>query len=251
MIIPVYKPLGASSHQLAARIGAERGEKATHTGTLDPMAEGVLVVLTGEDRFRKQELSATKKEYHFQIVFGISTDSHDLLGVPTTVTTSIPQKKVLEKKLTSILSQMLGETTQRQPIFSAGREGGKSYFELGKQQRVPKKIKENDITLYSLDCKKMVEVQKETIMRYHKKALSTVSGDFRQEEIREAWESHSDALPKQLLLAECTATVSKRTYIRGIVRDISQALQLPATTYSIIRTKNGQFSLDDCQNNTK
>ena len=45
MVIPIYQPLGASTHQIAKRIGEKYGEKATHTGTLDPLAEGVVIVL--------------------------------------------------------------------------------------------------------------------------------------------------------------------------------------------------------------
>lgn len=247
MIIPVYKPLGASSHQLAAQIGEKLGEKATHTGTLDPMAEGVLVVLTGENRFQKSELANTEKEYHFSILFDIATDSHDLLGLPTEVAKETLDPTQLKERLTQSLAYMVGTTNQEQPVFSAGREDGQSFFDLGKQQQTPQKIKENTITIHDMACTQVRSISKKEVLTYQKKAIKHVVGDFRQESILQAWKKQSKELPETLYVADCVATVSKRTYIRGIVRDVAEKLEIPATTFSIIRTKNGPYRLEDCQ----
>lgn len=247
MIIPAYKPLGASSHQLAKQIGEKLGEKATHTGTLDPMAEGVLVVLTGEDRFQKTELANTEKKYRFSILFGIATDSHDLLGLPTAVAKEKLDQTHLNERLTQSLAHMVGTTNQEQPVFSAGREGGKSFFDLGKQQQTPKQTKVNTITIHDVTCTKVQAISKKEVLAYQKKAIGHVVGDFRQDDILTAWEEKREELPETLYVADCVATVSKRTYIRGIVRDVAEKLEIPATTFSIIRTKNGSFKLEDCQ----
>src|SRR5690606_23625088 len=124
MIIPVYKPLGASTHQLAQTVGEHFGEKATHTGTLDPLAEGVVIVLTGPDRFRNSELSDWRKTYQFTVLFGVSTDSHDLLGLPTAVCQTAPRVAVIENHLPAILSKLQAATTQVTPAFSAKRFQG-------------------------------------------------------------------------------------------------------------------------------
>lgn len=81
MIIPVYQPLGSSTHVLAQKVGKIYNSKATHTGTLDPMADGVILVLTGKDRFDKQIHTDAQKTYHFSILWGVQTDSLDLLGL--------------------------------------------------------------------------------------------------------------------------------------------------------------------------
>lgn len=57
------------------------GVKTAHTGTLDPMAEGVIIVLLGEERYKKYELAGLKKTYEFEISFGFETDTFDGLGL--------------------------------------------------------------------------------------------------------------------------------------------------------------------------
>ncbi|MCA9368753.1 MAG: hypothetical protein H6773_00150 [Pseudomonadales bacterium] len=246
MIIPVYKPLGASSHQLAAKIGLARGEKATHTGTLDPLAEGVLVVLTGEDRFKKVELSNTQKTYVFEIVFGLTTDTHDLLGLPTGIRKSQLELQNIETALKVALPGFLGKSQQLQPNFSAGRHNGKSFFELAKKnQNTFPKIK-NSITIYSLTLVESSLISRKKLLEKHVERVSLVTGDFRQKEILAAWQRIAKQLPAMLPLFHLEATVSKRTYIRALVRDLSQTLTIPATTFSIVRLKNGAYSTEDC-----
>jgi tRNA pseudouridine55 synthase len=241
MIIPAYKPLGLSSHQLAKQIGDKHGEKATHTGTLDPMAEGVLVVLTGEDRFKKGEYSDWQKTYRFQILFGISTDSHDLLGI----TKNIDNKKINLDNLKKIIPDFVGKQIQAVPSFSAQRVGGRSGFDLAKENK-KFDLQKNNIEIFSL---KIIDVLKDIsnkeLLKYINRTISLVEGDFRQQEILNNW--------KNILEKECSlqlitleTVTSKRTYIRSLVNNIGQKLQTPATTFSIIRTQNGPFSIKDC-----
>ncbi len=112
MIIPVYKPLGSSTHLLAKKTGDIYQTKATHTGTLDPMANGVVVVLTAEDRFKKSKLANWKKTYEFEILWGATTDSHDLLGLITQTS----QAPVDLKKLEEALHNFTGNITQQLQI---------------------------------------------------------------------------------------------------------------------------------------
>lgn len=245
MIIPVYKPLGASSHQLAAKIGLARGEKATHTGTLDPLAEGVLIVVTGEDRFKKAELSDTEKTYEFEMLCGISTDSCDLLGLPTKVQTEQLNLEEITASLTQILPSFLGETEQTQPTFSAGRHAGKSFFQLAKSdESLPEK--KNTISIHSLKLVTAQVISAETVLQTHLEKILLVRGDFRQNDILATWQGHANTMPKELPLFRFEASVSKRTYVRAIVRDLAKRILVPATTFSIVRTQNGQYSIADC-----
>ncbi|MCD8507164.1 hypothetical protein LRY58_02585 [Candidatus Woesebacteria bacterium] len=143
MIIPVYQPLGSSSHRLAADIGAQRQEKATHTGTLDPMAEGVLVVLTGEDRFQKSVYSKWPKVYEFSILWGLTTDTDDSLGLLTASPASwhkLPPTNHLAKQLQTLLPKFLGEQEQQVHAFSARRWQGQSSFDFARRgEPIPKK----------------------------------------------------------------------------------------------------------------
>lgn len=240
MIIPIYKPIGASSHQLAKKVGDQHSQKATHTGTLDPMAEGVLIVLTGEDRLKKSEYSDWKKTYEFKILVGIETDSHDLLGL----TKNILNKKINIKNLEKNISKFIGKQIQTTPVFSAQRVDGKSGFDLAKQNK-PFKQQENEIEIFSLEIQKEETLSNKNLLIYIKEKIGLVKGDFRQTEVLRNWNKILKE-EKEFQLITIEATTSKRTYIRSIVRDIGQKLNIPTTTFSINRTKNGPYGLKDC-----
>lgn len=260
MIIPVWKKLGESTHLLAQQIGqfvAQKtqnleDQKATHTGTLDPMAEGVVVVLTGEDRFNKTEFSNNLKEYQFSIVFGVSTDSHDVLGLQTKVISHQKEFEKLAEKLTTIIPSFIGPQIQQQPAFSAQRISGKSAFDIAKTQQQQMALQKNEITIHSLKIIDEKTISTSELLHQITEKIKLVSGNFRQTEITKHWVKTCQLLEKNgttnLPLITFEAHVTKRTYIRAIVRDISQKIGIPATTFHIIRTKNGEFSKKNCQN---
>jgi len=256
MIIPTYQRLGSSSHQLAKAVGELAGKKSTHTGTLDPMAEGVLMVLTGQDRFSKSALSHVKKWYQFEILWGVATDSLDLLGL---VTSSPNQLGVdpasLEHflvKLSQAQSQLLGQSPQIQPAFSAKRVDGESSFDRAKAQ-MPTPQVVNQITIDDFSLLNSEFVPPTTIIDQLQKAdsqLHLVEGDFRQGPIFDAWQKWLTSLPNNsqsvLLKTRHQVSCSKRTYVRALVRDLSIEIGLPATTFHILRTQNGPYKIEDC-----
>ncbi len=244
MIFPLYKPLGQSAHLLAQAAGKRRGEKATHTGTLDPMAEGVLLVLTGEDRFKKGSLSEYAKIYEFAALLGVSTDSNDLLGLVTAVEKG--GFSLDEVKLRAAAQTFAGRQQQRLPDFSAKRSGGESYFDLAKAGRKPPAAYE-EIEIYSLELAKLKKISAQQLKQALTQKIKLVEGDFRQLEILDRWQQFflQDA-PESFWLASFTAQVSKRTYIRALVRDLGAKLGIPTTTFSLVRTANGPYTIADC-----
>jgi tRNA pseudouridine(55) synthase len=265
MIIPIWKKIGQSTHLLAQKMGEKiaaetkspKDKKATHTGTLDPMAEGIVVVLTGEDRFKKADFSNWKKTYEFEILFGVDTDSLDLLGLITKTidpknSRNLQKENInqLTKKLSTIIPYFIGSQTQTQPKFSAQRVGGKSGFDLAKQKQTFE-IKENKINIYSIKILNYKSIPISELKKNILEKLSYISGDFRQKEIIKNWEETFSKLKKlkitTLPVFKLEAEVGKRTYVRALTRDISKEVNLPATTYSIVRTKNGGFRKVDCK----
>ena len=253
MIIPTWKKLGSSTHQLAQTIGAKTAaqtqniddKKATHTGTLDPMAEGIVVVLTGADRFKKGTFTNWKKTYEFEILFGVTTDSHDLLGLQTKLSHNPLTSLKIKKKLLSVLPRYIGKQTQTQPQFSAQRINGKSGFDLGKTNNNFSQ-KKNSIEIFSLQLFSTQEILISELKKNCTNKIATVTGNFRQKEITENWNQTFKNLEqnsiKTLPVFKLVATVSKRTYIRALVHEFSTALQVPATTYSITRIQEGPYS---------
>jgi tRNA pseudouridine55 synthase len=257
MIILVWKNIGQSTHQLAKKIGKitsdktnkQEDSKATHTGTLDPMAEGIVVVLTGDDRYKKTEFSNWKKEYEFSIIFGIDTDSNDLLGLQAKITDNPLDVNTIQESLKNLLPNFTGKFEQTQPNFSAQRIKGESAFDKAKKGEYIV-AKKNYITISSIEILNSNTISTKYLLTAIKNKIKLVSGDFRQKKIIKNWQETIKKLEQNkinnLPLIHLKTNVSKRTYIRSLVRDISTKLNIPATTFSITRTKNGIFSKENC-----
>lgn len=247
MIIPVFKPFGASTHRLAQRVGEWCGEKATHTGTLDPAAQGVVVVLTGDDRFQKENLANCTKIYQATLLLGVSTDTHDMIGLPREVCETYPF--VDRESCISRLNDLLGTYQQELPRFSAKRIDGKSYFDLARSNATFQPATDS-VTIESIELLSSIEVTILELSHYFTSKVDQIVGDFRQHEIKKRWfnvltqltRAHITSLPTFTLNITC----SKRTYIRALVRDFSQNTGIPAVLYSLTRTANGPYSIKDC-----
>jgi tRNA pseudouridine(55) synthase len=252
MIIPIYQPVGSSSHLLAKQVSALCGQPATHTGTLDPMAEGVLLCLTGLDRFDKLKWNHYPKTYVFTVVVGISTDSQDLLGLVkqeldhgSWKLLSTPQ---IMQKVKQTLDSMIGEQNQQMPKFSSGRIAGESYFDAAKSD--PNfQPKQERIKIHQLRSIGQSAISQKKLLDHVEAKISLVEGDFRQAEVVSSWREadlHNTEKNREVLLLHFQAQVSRRTYIRAIVRDLSTRIGIPLTTFHIIRTNNCSFSISDC-----
>ncbi len=250
MIFSLWKPIGRSTHLFVKSYGDRIGERITHTGSLDPMAEGVVVVLTGEDRFLKEKYSNSDKEYEFEILIGVSTDSHDLLGLINDQYKEDCSVQLIVGKLGKILSDFIGTFKQAVPDFSAKRIKGKSFFDLAKRGEKLPEISER-VTIQKLEISGCYIRKKEEILEQIEEKIHQVQGNFRQEEILISWRRYfkNDLKPgTEIKIVKLTAITSKRTYIRGLVRDLSELLKTPMLTYSIIRTRNGDYTKGDCIN---
>jgi tRNA pseudouridine55 synthase len=242
MIIPIWQKIGCSSHQLSYQLGQQLNQKATHTGTLDPLAEGVLVVLTGLDRFHKAKYSSWRKTYEFSIVCGISTDSYDKLGlIQSFVKTS---NQLTPETTNQLLPSFLGKQTQQQPTASAGRSDGQSGFDLLKTGR--KLDKTNQIEIFSLEYLSQERLSTAELLKVHQTTCQKVVGEFRQESIIRDWNNKLQNIAHDWLVIHLKATTSKRTYIRSLVHDIGQKIGMLTTTWSITRTANGPYTYADC-----
>lgn len=251
MIIPLYQPQGSSSHLLARAYGDSIGEKATHTGTLDPMAEGVLIVLTGKDRYKKGELSDWHKYYQFEIIWGVTTDSLDLLGLTQSQKenqmTEISQvRETVNHYLQITLNDFIGEYRQQMPDFSAKRMAGKSAFDFAKEGR---EIEETytDVDLFSARVLGHRVIESEELLETIEQKVARVQGEFRQAEVINNWQNYLSKLSNQYFISTIEIETSKRFYVRSFVRDLAERLQIPATTFSIVRTQNGEYSIAECK----
>ena len=160
-IVIVNKSKGYTSHNIVAKVKKITGEKVGHTGTLDPLATGVLPLLIGKGTLCSKYLMNHDKTYKVVLKLGIKKNTGDEEG--EIIEEEVVDEKLLEEeKVKSALESFLGEQEQIPPIYSAIKVNGKKLYEYARKgQRVeiqPRKITIYNIQLLKTD-KKMKEIQ--------------------------------------------------------------------------------------------
>ena len=149
MILNIYKPKGCTSFYMVKSIRRIIQEKKVgHGGTLDPFAEGVLIIGTGRDTKKLTDITNEKKIYNAELKLGELTNTLDPEGV------IIEKQKVPQLDtniINNVLDSFLGETFQIPPMFSAKKIKGQRLYSLARQnievEREPIKIIIDDINL--------------------------------------------------------------------------------------------------------
>src|SRR5437867_2084651 len=134
----IDKAAGMTSHDVVARVRKIIGERRVgHTGTLDPFATGVLVLLIGRATRLAQFLSGAEKEYEALIRFGYRTDTGDITGqqISEEQFHAKPQstRTLREEEIEIALSSLRGEIEQTPPMYSAKKVGGRKLYELARR----------------------------------------------------------------------------------------------------------------------
>src|SRR5215217_5762571 len=133
-ILIVDKPEGWTSHDVVARVRRVLREKRVgHTGTLDPFATGVLVLLVGRATRLAQFLAGAEKEYEATIRLGFDTDTGDLTGVRRAGVGTADCAALKPEDFEAALAPLRGEFGQVPPMYSAKKVGGRKLYELARK----------------------------------------------------------------------------------------------------------------------
>ena len=131
-IINVYKEKDYTSFDVVAKLrGILRQKKIGHTGTLDPMAEGVLIVCLGKATKLVDLLVTSTKEYKASMQLGIDTDTEDITG--KVLKESDSWKKLDDKTIVDTIMSFVGRYEQLPPMYSAIKKDGKKLYEYARQ----------------------------------------------------------------------------------------------------------------------
>jgi tRNA pseudouridine55 synthase len=218
MILNIYKPKTWTSFDVVAKLKhLLNTKKVGHAGTLDPLAEGVLLVLTDKDTKRQDEFMHLQKEYIAEFTFGIRTETFDLEQLPSLAETSQP---VTADQITSALPYFIGELDQMVPAYSAVKVDGNPLY---------KKARQGTIDQLSALPVKRITIFDITMLDFYSKQINTTSG--------------IQTLPTVKLKITC----SSGTYIRALVRDLGNKLNTQAVMTSLIRSKVGDLDIKDSQ----
>ncbi len=199
-ILVVNKSKGITSRDVVNKVCKQLHTKSVgHIGTLDPLAEGVLVCLIGKYTKLSNILVNHDKEYIATFELGILTDTLDITGNVLKRCNKVITKEEIE----DVLDKFICSYEQEVPIYSAVKVNGRKLYDYARSNEdvvLPKK----NVTIYDLELL-----------------------------------SCNDNLVK------IRCNVSKGTYIRSLIRDIGYGLGSYATMTELVRTKLGDFSIDD------
>ncbi|MGQ9546066.1 MAG: tRNA pseudouridine(55) synthase TruB [Dehalococcoidia bacterium] len=147
-IFLVDKPKGLTSSRVVERIKKKFKVKAGHTGTLDPIATGLLVVLTGKLTKNAAAFLKLDKAYDVKAILGIHTDTFDTDGRIQ----SQSDKEVTRQELERVLKEFHGDIWQTPPPFSAKKMGGRKAYQLARKG-LSIDIPPKRVSIYSLELK--------------------------------------------------------------------------------------------------
>ena len=147
-VLIVNKPEGITSHDVVGKIRKLYGtRKVGHTGTLDPLATGVLVILLGRAAKAAEYLVADRKTYKAKLTLGLTTDTEDITGKILTESNDIPTAE----EVTCVCTKFLGKIKQIPPMYSALKVDGKKLYDLAREG-IEIERQARDIEIFQLDC---------------------------------------------------------------------------------------------------
>ena len=208
-ILIIDKPEDWTSHDVVGKARKIlRTKRIGHTGTLDPFATGVLVLLVGKATRLAQFLDKDRKEYEAEIAFGFETDTGDRTG---TQKAQGKGQNISVEDVEKVLPEFRGEIWQTPPMYSAKKVEGKKLYELARKgieiERQPVKVKIYDLEIIQNENQTAKNLELET------------------------WNLK--------LRVACSAG----TYIRTLAEDIGRKLETGAHLAELRRTRAGRFDL--------
>jgi len=245
-ILNLYKKLGETPKEALEKLRHVQPEleksRLTYAGRLDPMAEGVLLVLEGDyTEEDKDNILNLKKQYYFEVLFGFKSDTFDILGLADKTDNSLAD----QAKLIPVLSEIKNLTEMPYPPFSSKTLGGVPLFILARKGNLDKSmLPKRRINIFSLQKVAESQISSPDLLKLILERISLVKGDFRQKEIEKRWQTLLSGQEKEnFLVCGFRAEVSTGTYIRGLVDLLGDKLKIGALCLKIVREKVGDYGL--------
>jgi len=226
VILNIYKEKGWTSFDVVAKVRGlmkakvdkkgEFNEKVGHAGTLDPLAEGVLVVLTGNDTKKQNEFMKKEKTYIAEIGFGVKTPTFDLEMLPEFSEKQMSLDDV-EKILKKLLPKFVGEIDQKVPPYSAVKIEGKRLYKQARKGNL-------DVNIVPF---KRIKIYSIKVLGSSEKEIETKVGR------------------RKIPVFEMEIVCSSGTYVRSLANDLGERVGTGAVLVSLVRTKVGDFDVKD------
>ena len=236
--MPIYldKPLGKTPYDLIKELQYIKPSKYSFAGRLDPMARGKMIILENEERKTQDQFCKYEKVYQFQILFGYSTDTYDILG--------LVQKKSLVNHIPALdLDKYLGTFKQPYPPYSSIIVNKKPLWLWSREGKIGDiTIPEKEVTIWDLkflgDIK--IESNSELLEKLEEKIFKLDTyrhKEFRVPQILKKWRDTIKNTNGKPIIKQYEVRVSSGTYVRSLVNKIGEDLGCGALAWDINRTE--------------
>lgn len=211
----VDKPSGPTSHDVVAVVRRTLGmSRVGHTGTLDPLATGLLVMLIGPATRLARFLAADEKEYVADIRLGVATPTYDAASLADGVPDPIANRRFAEDDVMAVMDRFRGSYLQVPPPYSAKKVAGVAAYEKARRNQ-PVDLKPVRVTVQALD------VLSPPVIANKPSSIG-----------------HRDLLRLRV-------AASAGFYVRSLAHEVGQALGCGAHLEQLRRTRVGRFSIDN------
>jgi tRNA pseudouridine55 synthase len=262
--IAVYKDEGKTPLEAIRALQDElpelADEKLAYAGRLDPMAEGVLIILRGEACKARDTYLGLDKTYEFEVLFGVTSDTQDILGLVEAG--NVPALQDIDQdrftqRIQNALEHKQGKLEMSYPAFSSKTVDGKPLFLWALEDRLDEiTIPTRSVEIYEITLESITRYSLGELIEQVPNRIAQVSpvqeeskalgADFRRKEVLQHWhkleELHGNS---PVVVAKITAQVSSGTYVRTLARLLGEEMGSGAIAWRIRRTQIGEVSVLD------
>lgn len=231
-------------------------EKIAYAGRLDPMAEGVLLLLVGEACKERDRYLGLDKEYEFEVLLGVGTDTHDILGIIESRDSQVGvDSSQYENRVGTVLDDLVGKHDMPYPAFSSKTVEGKPLFLWALEHRLDEiDIPTKKVEIYRMECTdsyglSAIEVHQRVRERIARVTAVTdeskaLGRDFRRMEVLALWDRwlEQQESDRVFTVLQIRCLASSGTYMRVLADSIGTQLGTGGIAWSITRTLMGNWN---------
>jgi len=227
------------------------GVPLAYAGRLDPMASGALLVLIGEECKKQEEYHHLDKEYQVEILFGVGSDSGDVLGCIF----EAPYSALTVATVAETAGSFVGDIELPYPVFSAKTVLGKPLHTWAIEKRLHEiTIPTRHSIIYSLSLDTLTTKTRQEVFDTAAHSIELIpqvtdprkalGNDFRRPEVRAAWSNFkTTGSPSDVFyIAKISCICSSGTYMRTLAEIIAEKLETKGLAFSIHRSTIGTFN---------
>lgn len=255
--IVTHKPIGKTPLEVIQEIKRNDPTYAavpmSFAGRLDPLASGKLIILVGEECKKAKDYLGLDKEYEFEVLLGIATDTYDVLGMPNINAVLLSQKpdtKLVER----ITKKFLGQQTFAYPPFSSKTVDGKPLLQHALEGGLDAiEIPTKDVVIHKLSLNNIREIKAGELFTQIRENIESIApvtedskalgNDFRRPVIRELYKTIEQGVSQDqtFYILKFTCICSSGTYMRTLADMIGKELAERGLAFSINRTQIGKY----------